>query len=194
MFIQKGYGAATLKDIIEETGMSRGWIYLYYQTKEEIFEDLLEYQDREYERYLSELVAAKPSIWDVVETLYSEQLEQLQRSPDGGLMPAFYEYSLVGWRDSARRDLLSRRYEQGIARFAALIRLGIDRGEFSPRLDVDNFARLAASYQEGILTHSITIGIRQANAPMQIEALLSYFKTLLRPGFGGDPAQREDGP
>ena len=34
-----------LKDIVEETGMSRGWIYLYFTDKIEIFEALLLHLD-----------------------------------------------------------------------------------------------------------------------------------------------------
>ena len=41
VFKRKGYEKATLKDIVEEAGMSRGWIYLYFTDKIEIFEALL---------------------------------------------------------------------------------------------------------------------------------------------------------
>ncbi|MGG1311241.1 MULTISPECIES: helix-turn-helix domain-containing protein [Cohnella] len=47
VFTRKGYEPATIKDIVEEANMSRGWIYLYYQTKEEIFEDLMEKIDQD---------------------------------------------------------------------------------------------------------------------------------------------------
>ena len=60
VFVEKGYGAVTLKDIVEETGMSRGWIYLYFQSKDEIFEALLDHQDAQHERYLEELVVSSP--------------------------------------------------------------------------------------------------------------------------------------
>ena len=33
VFKSKGYEQATLKDIVEEAGMSRGWIYLYFKDK-----------------------------------------------------------------------------------------------------------------------------------------------------------------
>lgn len=188
VFAEKGYGAATLKDIIEETGMSRGWIYLYFQTKDEIFEALLDHQDAEHERHLAELIESKSSIWEVVATLYTQQLQELCRSPNGGLMPAFYEYFLIGWREEARRELLLKRYEHGIARFAELLQIGVERGEFSPIMNIVDIARLAASFQEGIVTHSITIGIEKANARMQFEAQLEYLKTLLRPVSGHNPS------
>ncbi|OKP97944.1 TetR family transcriptional regulator [Paenibacillus sp. P46E] len=181
VFTEKGYGAVTLKDIIDEIGMSRGWIYLYYQTKDEIFEALLDHQDMEHDRYLELLLESSPSIWDVITTLYSQQLQDLQQSPNGGLMPAFYEYFLIGWRDETRRGLLLNRYERGIAQFAELLQTGIDRGEFFPVMDVTDISRLAASYQEGIMTHTITVGLEKANTRMQLESLVHYLQVLLKP-------------
>lgn len=181
VFAEKGYGAVTLKDIIDEIGMSRGWIYLYYQTKDEIFEALLDHQDTEHDRYLELLLESSPSIWDVITTLYSQQLHDLQQSPNGGLMPAFYEYFLIGWRDETRRRLLLNRYERGIAQFAELLQTGIDRGEFFPVMDVSEISRLAASYQEGIMTHTITVGPEKANTRMQLESLVHYLQVLLKP-------------
>ncbi|MGW7158865.1 TetR family transcriptional regulator [Paenibacillus taichungensis] len=181
VFTEKGYGAATLKDIIHETGMSRGWIYLYYQTKEDIFEALLDYQDADYEQYINQLMDSSSSIWEMVTTIYSQQLQELHRSSHGGLMPAFYEYFLVGWREEPRRELLLERYEKGIEQFAELLRIGVEREEFSPVMNIMDISRLAASFQEGIMTHYIAIGPEKANTRMQYEALMLYLKNLLHP-------------
>ncbi|NOU77520.1 TetR family transcriptional regulator [Paenibacillus sp. LMG 31459] len=184
VFIRKGYGSVSLKDIIEETGMSRGWIYLYYQTKEEIFEALLDHQDLEYEQYLEYLTAASSPVWQIIVTLYTQQLHDLEQTEGGGMVPAFYEYFLVGWRDSSRREMLKQRYERGIVRFADLLRLGVSRGEFNPVMDLGQISRLVSSFQEGIVTHSITVGTRQAGTRLQFNALLNYLYSLLQPSAG----------
>lgn len=184
VFIEKGFGASTLSDIIEETGMSRGWIYLYYRNKEEIFEALLNHQDNEQERYLAQLIDSSSSIWEVVERIYSQQLQQLLDSPNGGLLSAFYEYFLIGWREETLRELVLNRYEKGIAQFTKLLECGVERGEFSPIMEIEDISRIAASFQEGIMTHSITVGFEKVNARMQFESLLHYLKTLLRPASG----------
>lgn len=183
VFIKKGYGAATLTDIIEETGMSRGWIYLYYPNKEEIFEALLNHQDTEQERYIAQLIVSSSSIWEVIERIHSQQLQHLLSSPNGGMLSAFYEYFLIGWREEARRELLLNRYEKGISQFAKLLEIGVERGELSPIMDIADISRLVASFQEGIMTHSITVGIEKVSSHMQFEALLQYLKTLLRPTY-----------
>ena len=191
-FEQKGYGATTLKDIVEEAGMSRGWIYLYYKSKEEIFEALLHWQDMRYKEHIEALIHSSLSIWKIIQHLYEQQLEDLLRFPNAGLQSAFYEYALIGSRDEARRDLLTKRYDSGIAQFATLIRIGVDRGEFSPDIDAKDISRIVASFQEGIMTHSITVGTEKAKTRMQFEALITYLKTILHPVMIHEPDHSEE--
>jgi AcrR family transcriptional regulator len=178
-FIKRGYDSTTMKDIVEETGMSRGWIYLYFQTKEEIFEGLLVQQDREFEQYISDLLVTTPSIWDVIEATFSQHLSDLQLFTNNSLLPSFYEYFLTGWRDEIRRDRLLKRYEDGITRFVTLLQMGVDRGEFSPIMSLENIARVVSSYQEGIITHTIAVGPEKANTEFQHHSLIKYLKQLL---------------
>lgn len=192
VFELKGYGATTLKDIVEEAGMSRGWIYLYYQSKEEIFEALLQWQDLQHKDHVEALIDSSLSIWEIMLDLYSQQLQALLRLPHAGLQSAFYEFSLIGSRDEKRRILLKERYDSGIAQWARLIHIGVERGEFSPMMDPMDISRLAASYQEGIMTHSITVGIDKAKTSMQFEALTNYLKMLLNPTVNHEFDHRED--
>ena len=182
VFTAKGYEAATFKDILDEIGMSRGWIYLYFQTKEEIFEALLDQQDIEYEEYLAELIAKHSSVWDTITRMYADQQTDLMRMPGGSFLPAFNEYFLGGSRDERRRSLLLKRYETGLSRFESLLHLGVECGEFSPVLPPAQIARIIASYQEGIATHTLAVGPELAHTELQIEALLDYLKQLLNPG------------
>lgn len=181
VFIKKGYAEASLKDIIEETGMSRGWIYLYYQSKEEIFEALLNYQDEDYERYLAARIENSTSIWEVIYEIYFKEQQELLVAQNGGLMPAFYEYFLTGWRDEGRRALLMKRYEKGIGQFAEILQIGVERGEFSPVMSTTDISRIMASYQEGIMTHAIAVGVEKANTEMQFQSLQNYLKKMLMP-------------
>lgn len=179
VFARKGYGAATLKDIIEETGMSRGWIYLYYQTKEEIFEAVLDKMDLDYEQQLERLKAETPTIWQMITTMFARQHEELMQ-PEGGLMSAFYEYFLVGWRHPDRREVLTHRYERGIERFAQILQTGVSRGEFVPVMPVQDISRLVASFQEGIVAHTQAVGATKANTALQLKSLLRYLEGLLQ--------------
>jgi AcrR family transcriptional regulator len=69
VIIRLGYDKATMMDIAEEAGASRGTVYLYFKGKEELFEALLY---REYMQYTQ--------TW----------LEQIESDPRGGTIGGFY--------------------------------------------------------------------------------------------------------
>lgn len=181
VFSEKGYEPATLKDIVEAAGMSRGWIYLYFQTKEEIFEALLEQHDQEYERYIGALLASRPSVWEVILETFAQTRSELVKTSGPSIVPSFYEYFLTGWRNEQRRSYLLKRYENGIGRFAKLLSLGIERGEFSPVIPPEEISRIAASFQEGIMSHTIAVGFELAHTELQLDALVQYLQQLVRP-------------
>ncbi|MCD1260126.1 TetR family transcriptional regulator [Paenibacillus athensensis] len=178
VFIRTGYEPATLKDIVEEAAMSRGWIYLYFQSKEEIFEALAEQYDREANRALETLLTQPLSVWEMLEAMLTGQKADLA-GVDTGLQPVFHEYFLTGWRDAGRRRRLVQRYAQGVARFVRLLEAGAERGEFAPSLPLELIAQIAASHIEGIMTHALALGAQQAAAAEQIDALTAYLKSLL---------------
>ncbi|WML48077.1 TetR/AcrR family transcriptional regulator [Neobacillus sp. PS3-34] len=41
VFVRKGFVTSTMQDIVDETGMSRGWVYIYFSSKEEIMKAIL---------------------------------------------------------------------------------------------------------------------------------------------------------
>ncbi len=67
--IRLGYDKTTMSDIAEEAGLSRRTLYLYFQGKEDLFEELLY---REYLQYAQ--------TW----------LEQIEADPSGGTIGGFY--------------------------------------------------------------------------------------------------------
>ncbi len=69
VIVRLGYDKTTMSDIAEEAGASRGTVYLYFQGKEELFEELLY---REYLQYTQ--------TW----------LEQIEADPRGGTVGGFY--------------------------------------------------------------------------------------------------------
>ncbi|WP_433944547.1 TetR family transcriptional regulator [Paenibacillus sp. SN-8-1] len=178
VFIRTGYELATMKNIVEEANMSRGWIYLYFQTKEEIFEALIAKYDQENERIFSELMANSSSIWAALEMLLAEQKKSMM-TIEKSLASAYYEYFLSGYRDKDRRLRLIRHYETALSNIIRLLESGIAKGEFHPTLPTELIGKIITSNLEGIMTLSMAVGAEQAEAAAQIDALIPYFKMLL---------------
>lgn len=54
VFSEKGYRNASVADIVEKAGIGRGTFYLYFDSKKDVFLELIESYFREFERLLSE--------------------------------------------------------------------------------------------------------------------------------------------
>ncbi|GIP22034.1 TetR family transcriptional regulator [Paenibacillus sp. J22TS3] len=178
VFIRHGFDLATMKNIVEETQMSRGWIYLYFQTKEEIFEALIEKYEQQNEQLLSELMAQAPTGWAALETLLNEQKKDML-TIENSLASAYYEYFLAGYRDEKRRMRLIRRYATGIDYVSRLLKAGVDKGEFKPVHPIELIAKIITSHIEGVMSHSMAVGAEEAQAYEQLDAMIPLFKALL---------------
>lgn len=178
VFIRTGYELATMKNIVEEAEMSRGWIYLYFQTKEEIFEALITKYELESEHMFSQLIASSPSLWSALETLLSEQ-KKAMNTLENSLVSAYYEYFLSGYRDKERRSRLIRHFETSLGLITRLIETGIAKGEFHPTLPTELISKIITSNLEGIMSLAMAVGTEQAEAAAQVDALIPYFKILL---------------
>jgi AcrR family transcriptional regulator len=180
VFIRMGYEPATLKDIVQEAGMSRGWIYLYFQTKEEIFEALMEKHDQESEEIFNALLAGSSSVWEALERMLQLQKEELSRI-QSSKVPAVYEYFVTGWRDERKRERLVLRSERSVRRLVQFLQVGVDRGEFSPALPLELIAKVMMSQFEGIMIHTLAIGPEHADTFRQLDVLITHMKSLLLP-------------
>jgi AcrR family transcriptional regulator len=63
LFLQKSYKAVTMKEIVEKTGLSKGAIYHYFESKEQVFEEVVNhfYRDffiQDFDSYSYESLAA----------------------------------------------------------------------------------------------------------------------------------------
>jgi len=178
VFIRKGYEPATMKDIVEEAQMSRGWIYLYFQSKEEIFEALVEQNDRDNVDELKDQLARSASVWEAFEANLAQHMKELGQARNG-VAPAFFEYYTSGWRDKNRRAIFERRYASSIASVVAILNIGVERGEFKPAAPLEAIAKFMSSHLDGILMHSLAGDPEQIDIPMQIDMLAAQLKQLL---------------
>jgi AcrR family transcriptional regulator len=179
VFMRKGYEPATIKDIVEEADMSRGWIYLYYKTKEEIFEDLMEKIDQDQAKQIQSNMERAGTIWETIQAELDQKKKELADS-ENNILATYYEYFISGWRDERRRNSLVRRFDNGISGFAQLLQAGVDSGEFQPDLPVELIAKIVASTLDGITMHVLAVGWERADAIRQLDELTKYVKQLLR--------------
>ena len=179
VFKRKGYEKATLKDIVEETGMSRGWIYLYFKDKIEIFEALLLHLDSQIDGAFSPQKLEQMSIISILRE-FLESYKLVFTTIDESIYPAIYEFWISSWREPRAKMFFSHRYDKIVTLLSDLLHAGIEKEGFKPSLPVEDIVKMLMSSVDGILVHSLAFGVKKIDAEHQIDGLLHRVEKLMK--------------
>ncbi|WP_058301970.1 TetR family transcriptional regulator [Gorillibacterium timonense] len=172
VFGRVGYRAATMKDVVEESGLSRGGVYLYFGSTEEMLHAILDQIDERDERFFEQAIAGGGAAWQAIEQL----LGQMGASEvEDSLTIALMEYYLDKGRNEEKRRVQEKRYERVVAFVSAFLNKGVERGEFQPLLPVDTIARMIVSVSEGVHIDSLIIG----TGPLKVSEQAAGFSMML---------------
>ncbi|WP_430611547.1 TetR/AcrR family transcriptional regulator [Enterococcus sp. DIV0876] len=92
VFSQKGLIDATMKDIIEECGISRGGIYLYFNSVDEIFLAVLEQRARRKFDDVRKMIADQVPFETILDQYFADHRDRLLHSISDSMLRAMYEY------------------------------------------------------------------------------------------------------
>lgn len=183
VFIDKGYEAASMKEIVECSGRSFGGVYLYYSNKEEVFLDLLR---RQFNEMKDNTMRDKPdTAWGALQYFFDHQ-ERRSREAEDSLAPCMFEYFIVGRRDEKRRLLIDERRRAVQNHLLSLIQNGIQQGEFHPTQPIAVFVHWLVSFLDGVYVESIINGYDVIELSGQFELLQSVCRNILIPTSLGD--------
>lgn len=172
LFAEKGFKDVTMKDICEKTGLSRGGLYRHYDSTSQIFLELIHTlmadQQNEFEEKIKAKVPAREILLHVLDRYETEMLDR-----EHSLSIAIYEF-FSGPSVSKSSNSIQQQYEASKEMWTALIRYGIQTGEFSPVSPEAVYDLIVFSYQ----------GVRMYNRLMEIEETIpkhitSQIKSLL---------------
>lgn len=186
VFKRKGYDQTSMQDVIDETGMSRGGVYLYFTGKEELFWALLEQVHAEHKTGYDALLEKYPSAWEAVEHFLRVQQEEFLHVKES-LVPAMFEFFSSCWRDEKRRPFMATRYKTSVREFAAFLQAGVERGDFHPILPVETIAQFVISLLDGISADVLLIGDEVFDVTRQIDSLRVYLHHALQVKEGHTP-------
>jgi TetR/AcrR family transcriptional regulator, transcriptional repressor of aconitase len=178
VFIRKGYEKTTLKDIVEQVGMSRGWIYLYFQDKVEIFKAILTYLDDQMNEQFMKLKNNYPLVETALESYFEDCKETILTLEDS-IHPAIYEFCVTGWRDPELREFFTRRYDRVVLILMDLLKKGVDTLEFNPALPLEVIVKRLMSSMDGIMMQSLAFSAEKVDSIKQIEQLELWVKQAL---------------
>ena len=146
VFTQRGFDEARMDDIAEETGLSKGTLYLYYKSKDELIIAILE---RIFQREFKSLeamdlsqISAKDAIWIFIDAVIKDLKIMLR------LMPIAYEFLALAFRNKYVQEAIKIYFNRYMNILTPIIQKGIDSGEFR-QVDAKEVTIAAGAILEG---------------------------------------------
>ena len=148
VFTQKGFNEARMDDIADKTGLSKGTLYLYFKSKDDLIIAIL---DRMFQREMKQMegldqadLSAADAIWKMTEAVTNNILGFVR------LVPIVYQFLALAFRNKYVQKALKKYINQYIDMITPIIEQGIKSGEFR-KVDAREVAIAMSAIIEGTL-------------------------------------------
>lgn len=169
VFMEKGFKRVTMKDIVEACDISRGGLYLYFSSTEEIFLEVLRMESEETDDVFSDNIKEDATATDILMLFLKEQKKELLRKKDT-LTQATYEFHFENAL-SKKDNILRKQFESAVIIIKKLIEAGVESGEFYCE-DPEGAARNIMLVLEGFKISAQTIGVTAESVDKQLLYIL----------------------
>ncbi len=175
VFVSKGYKNVTMKDIVEECEISRGGLYLYFESTRELFVEVLKMESQDNDDELTVAISETDTSADILALFLKEQKKELLKRKNQ-LQVAVYEFFFENY-EPKKDNLLRNQFNQAVSVIEKLISEGVENGEFVCT-DPLGAARNIMYVLEGMKISAHTMGITEE---MVNRELLYIMKGLVEP-------------
>jgi len=143
VFAQKGFAATRLDDVAAKAGITKGTIYLYFDSKQALFEALARQSvGAQIDQVTAQLAAFPGSSADLLRFVLTT-MGRFAMTSDRVVLPRLVLAEAANFPQLAefwRREVI----ERGLALMSGIIRRGIERGEFR-KIEPQHAARLCVA-------------------------------------------------
>jgi AcrR family transcriptional regulator len=181
VFDVNGYEATTIDEVALAAGVSKGNIYNYFASKQELFKQVF-LEDQTIRDYQA-MAALEGSVTHRLDLMLDNWFVRLAQQK--AMARLRLEYWATAAREGGQREMTTtfqRMYRQWREFVTELVRQGIDSGEFSSQLDPTVAASLMIAMVDGVgLEAMLNIGL-VVDEQLLAGLKQSIFATLLAPG------------
>lgn len=128
VFARSGIDKARMDDIVEESGLSKGTLYWYFKSKDDIIiailENLFEREFVDLEPLAHADIPASDKLIKIVEYITTDVQQMF------ALLPLIYEFYALAYRQDRVRETIMSYWEKYLNFLEPIIQEGIDSGEF----------------------------------------------------------------
>jgi AcrR family transcriptional regulator len=176
VFLRRGFHAASLDEIAEEAGFTKGAVYSNFDGKDDLFLAVLDdHVDQRVARY--EATAFKEETMDGFIRLMARG-QFVADAEDVAWQPLLVEFWTHASRDEALRQQVSERHSRVIDAAAAVLVQLADREDLELAIAPHELARGAAALSRGM---SLELLLEPARAELVEQMLVAYVHGLVKP-------------
>ena len=175
LFAEKGFKDVTMKDICEQTGLSRGGLYRHYESTEQIFLEIINHFSDEQKIEISTKIKQRiPAalILDELLSRYASEMRDYENSFSLAICEFFSDPAT-----SKADNSVKKQYEVSKSVWIELINYGISTKEFN-RVNPESVFHVIVFAYQGVRMYSRLMEIDH-DVPNQI---INEIKRLLLPG------------
>lgn len=169
VFVEKGFKKVTMKDIVEACDISRGGLYLYFESTSQIFQEVLKLETQQADDLFSDSIKEDATATDILLLFLREQKKELLRKQDT-LTQAIYEFYFENQLPK-RDNMLKKQFDSAVRIIERLIENGVENGEFYCE-DCAGCARNIMFVLEGLKISAQTIGVTSEMVDREILYML----------------------
>lgn len=165
LFLQKGFKEVTMNEIVKSSGFSKGAFYHYFNSKEEVFKEVLELYfgqmlHLDYDSLPSDsLQSFYKTILDIqqkkdtaIRTWYASYFKEEEEVPSSNLYYILFDAvrMLPDFRDKQKTRL-----QDELKAWENVIQNAIDTGEITSNISPENIAKQFVYISDGIALHTV---------------------------------------
>jgi AcrR family transcriptional regulator len=149
-FASKGYRNASMNSVVKTAGISKGSLFQYFRTKQDLFDGIVEMAAGRVKQYLKHVrdETAEMGFFQRVDMLLRAGFAFIDRHP---LLARVYFHLLQSGESPFGSERILRLQRQGDEFFAELIAEAVQRGELRQNLDAERTAFLLKALLETLL-------------------------------------------
>jgi AcrR family transcriptional regulator len=151
-FAKNGFDKTRMEDIAASSGLAKGTLYLYFDSKENLFFALCEHNLEQLRNQLSKLFNKKEDILSDAERFYDEY-----RRASLGSDILWFEMIALSTRNPKLRKILAENQRRVYQTVKEFLKAQIERGFFREDIDTDAIAAGLMALYNGLATNKLLL-------------------------------------
>lgn len=149
-FAKNGFDKTRMEDIAASSGLAKGTLYLYFDSKEDLFFALCEHNLEQLRNQLSKSFGKKEDIMSDAERFYGEY-----RRASLGTDALWFEMIALSTRNPRLRKILAENHKKVHQTVKEFLKAQIERGFFRKDIDIDAIAAGLVALYNGLATNKL---------------------------------------